>query len=59
MLKNQEPEKLPTDLETLTDEERQLFRRIGSRMKPYLVLGKSYILCFANPTGVYVIFFFY
>ncbi|XP_057765932.1 CRM-domain containing factor CFM3, chloroplastic/mitochondrial [Salvia miltiorrhiza] len=40
VLKNQEPEELPTDLETLTDEERQLFRRIGSSMKPYLVLGR-------------------
>ena len=40
MLKNQEPEELPTDLETLTDEERQLFRRIGSSMKPKLVLGR-------------------
>lgn len=46
MLENQEPENLPTDLETLTDEERFLFRRIGLSMKPYLLLGKTCILCF-------------
>ncbi|KAL0283911.1 UNVERIFIED_CONTAM: CRM-domain containing factor CFM3, chloroplastic/mitochondrial [Sesamum angustifolium] len=40
VLQNQEPESLPTDLETLTDEERFLFRRIGLSMKPYLLLGR-------------------
>ncbi|KAK2989667.1 hypothetical protein RJ640_021587 [Escallonia rubra] len=35
-----EPSKLPADLETLTDEERFLFRKIGLSMKPYLVLGR-------------------
>lgn len=35
-----EPAELPTDLETLTDEERFLFRKIGLSMKPYLFLGK-------------------
>lgn len=43
VLKNQEPEKLPTDLETLTNEERFLFCRIGSSMKPYLTLGRREI----------------
>lgn len=46
VLVNQEPEDLPTDLETLTDEERFLFRRIGLSMKPFLVLGNTYILWF-------------
>lgn len=31
-----EPADLPTDLETITDEERQLLRKIGLSMKPYL-----------------------
>ncbi|OMO67280.1 hypothetical protein CCACVL1_20639 [Corchorus capsularis] len=35
-----EPADLPTDLETLSDEERILFRKIGLSMKPYLLLGK-------------------
>lgn len=35
-----EPSELPTDLETLTDEERFLFRKIGLSMKPYLLLGR-------------------
>lgn len=35
-----EPSDLPTDLETITDEERLLFRKIGLSMKPYLLLGK-------------------
>ncbi|KAH6779089.1 hypothetical protein C2S52_010326 [Perilla frutescens var. hirtella] len=43
VLKNKEPEELPTDLETLTDEERFLFRRIGLSMKPFLVLGRREI----------------
>ncbi|KAK9275797.1 hypothetical protein L1049_023067 [Liquidambar formosana] len=34
-----EPAELPTDLETLSDEERFLFRKIGLSMKPYLLLG--------------------
>lgn len=29
----------PDDLETITDEERVMFRRVGLRMKPYLPLG--------------------
>ncbi|XP_022147610.1 CRM-domain containing factor CFM3, chloroplastic/mitochondrial [Momordica charantia] len=36
----QEPADLPTDLETITDEERLLFRKIGLSMKPYLLLGR-------------------
>lgn len=47
MLQNQEPESLPTDLETLTDEERFLFRRIGLSMKPYLLLGNTCMLWFS------------
>ncbi|KAG8376152.1 hypothetical protein BUALT_Bualt09G0033500 [Buddleja alternifolia] len=43
VLENQEPEDLPTDLETLSDEERFLFRRIGLSMKPYLLLGRREI----------------
>ncbi|CAL0306979.1 unnamed protein product [Lupinus luteus] len=35
-----EPADLPTDLETLTNEERFLFRKIGLSMKPFLLLGK-------------------
>ncbi|XP_022960925.1 CRM-domain containing factor CFM3, chloroplastic/mitochondrial [Cucurbita moschata] len=35
-----EPAELPTDLETITDEERLLFRKIGLSMKPYLLLGR-------------------
>ncbi|KAF5748473.1 hypothetical protein HS088_TW04G00427 [Tripterygium wilfordii] len=34
------PSELPTDLETISDEERSLFRKIGLSMKPYLPLGK-------------------
>ncbi|KAL2480154.1 CRS1/YhbY (CRM) domain-containing protein [Abeliophyllum distichum] len=37
---NLEPAELPTDLETLSDEERFLFRKIGLSMKPYLLLGR-------------------
>lgn len=35
-----QPSELPTDLETLTDEERFSLRKIGLSMKPYLVLGR-------------------
>ncbi|XP_057500066.1 CRM-domain containing factor CFM3, chloroplastic/mitochondrial-like [Actinidia eriantha] len=35
-----EPAELPTDLETISDEERFLFRKIGLSMKPYLLLGR-------------------
>lgn len=35
-----DPADMPIDLETLTDEERALFRNIGLNMKPYLLLGK-------------------
>lgn len=35
-----EPALPPTDLETLTDEERFLFRKIGLSMKPFLLLGR-------------------
>ncbi|CBI27903.3 unnamed protein product, partial [Vitis vinifera] len=34
-----EPAELPMDLETLSDEERFLFRKIGLSMKPFLLLG--------------------
>ncbi|KAK1420635.1 hypothetical protein QVD17_22387 [Tagetes erecta] len=34
------PTELPTDLETLTDEERFSLRKIGLSMKPYLELGR-------------------
>ncbi|CAI9761091.1 unnamed protein product [Fraxinus pennsylvanica] len=37
---NMEPSELPTDLETLSDEERFLFRKIGLSMKTYLLLGR-------------------
>jgi len=33
------PAELPTDLETVTDEERFLFRRIGLKMRAFLMLG--------------------
>lgn len=36
-----DPTDLPTDLETLSEEERILFRKIGLSMKPYLLLGKN------------------
>ncbi|KAL2338727.1 hypothetical protein Fmac_013173 [Flemingia macrophylla] len=35
-----DPSDIPTDLETLTSEERFLFRKIGLSMKPYLLLGR-------------------
>ncbi|ONH97762.1 hypothetical protein PRUPE_7G208300 [Prunus persica] len=35
-----EPSDLPDDLETLTDEDRFLFRKIGLSMKPFLLLGR-------------------
>ncbi|KAL7589479.1 hypothetical protein Lser_V15G38860 [Lactuca serriola] len=35
-----QPSQLPTDLETLTDEERFSLRKIGLSMKPYLELGR-------------------
>ncbi|XP_050220049.1 CRM-domain containing factor CFM3, chloroplastic/mitochondrial [Mercurialis annua] len=35
-----DPSELPTDLETISDEERFLFRKIGLSMKPYFFLGK-------------------
>ncbi|XP_030489129.2 CRM-domain containing factor CFM3, chloroplastic/mitochondrial [Cannabis sativa] len=38
--KNLDPSELPDDLETLTDEERFLFRKMGLSMKPFLVLGR-------------------
>uniref|UniRef100_A0A1D1YQQ7 CRM-domain containing factor CFM3, chloroplastic/mitochondrial n=1 Tax=Anthurium amnicola TaxID=1678845 RepID=A0A1D1YQQ7_9ARAE len=34
------PAELPTDLETVTDEERFLYRKIGLKMKPLLFLGR-------------------
>ncbi|CAI9100598.1 OLC1v1037727C1 [Oldenlandia corymbosa var. corymbosa] len=37
---NLKPNELPTDLETITDEERFLFRKVGLSMKPYLELGR-------------------
>ncbi|KAA8523255.1 hypothetical protein F0562_009678 [Nyssa sinensis] len=35
-----EPAELPSDLETISDEERFLFRKMGLSMKPYLLLGR-------------------
>ncbi|XP_065848866.1 CRM-domain containing factor CFM3, chloroplastic/mitochondrial [Euphorbia lathyris] len=35
-----EPSGLPSDLETISNEERFLFRKIGLSMKPYLLLGR-------------------
>ncbi|KAK6944816.1 RNA-binding, CRM domain [Dillenia turbinata] len=35
-----EPAGLPTDLETISDEERFLFRKMGLSMKPFLNLGR-------------------
>ncbi|XP_061361630.1 CRM-domain containing factor CFM3, chloroplastic/mitochondrial [Gastrolobium bilobum] len=35
-----DPSNLPTDLETLTNEERFLYRKIGLSMKPFLCLGR-------------------
>ncbi|KAI3944177.1 hypothetical protein MKW98_016407 [Papaver atlanticum] len=34
------PKALPTDLETITDEERHLFRKMGLSMKPFLCVGR-------------------
>lgn len=34
------PAGLPTDLETVTDEERSLYRKIGLKMKAFLSLGE-------------------
>ncbi|CAN6204271.1 unnamed protein product [Urochloa humidicola] len=34
------PAELPTDLETVTDEERFLFRKIGLKMRAFLMLGR-------------------
>lgn len=44
MQESLEPSDLPDDLETLTDEDRFLFRKIGLSMKPFLLLGKNYHL---------------
>ncbi|KAK4396908.1 CRM-domain containing factor CFM3, chloroplastic/mitochondrial [Sesamum angolense] len=41
VLQNQEPESLPTDLETLTDEEKIFVSSIGLSMKPYLLLERK------------------
>ncbi|CAJ1941675.1 unnamed protein product [Sphenostylis stenocarpa] len=35
-----DPADIPKDLETITNEERFLFRKIGMSMKPYLLLGR-------------------
>ncbi|OWM83136.1 CRM-domain containing factor CFM3, chloroplastic/mitochondrial isoform X2 [Punica granatum] len=37
---NLDPSDLPSDLETVSDEERFLFRKMGLSMKPYLLLGR-------------------
>ncbi|GMN28955.1 hypothetical protein TIFTF001_047920 [Ficus carica] len=37
---NLDPSDLPNDLETITDEERFLFRKMGLRMEPFLLLGR-------------------
>jgi hypothetical protein len=44
------PAELPTDLETVTDEERFLFRRIGLKMRAFLMLGMTdaFSLCSCN-----------
>lgn len=48
MQESLEPADLPSDLETLSDEERFLFRKIGLSMKPYLLLGMHcYFLFYA------------
>lgn len=46
-----EPADLPTDLETLSDEERFLFRKIGLSMKTYLLIGnlQLLLLCSFSP----------
>ncbi|KAG9140956.1 hypothetical protein Leryth_010465, partial [Lithospermum erythrorhizon] len=38
--KNKKSAELPTDLETLSNEERFLFRKMGLSMKPFLPLGR-------------------
>lgn len=38
--RNKNSSELPTDLETLTNEERFLFRKMGLSMKPFLPLGR-------------------
>jgi hypothetical protein len=38
------PAELPNDLETITDEERFLLRRVGLKMKSFLMLGRLTIL---------------
>lgn len=38
--KSLDPAELPSDLETISDEERFLFRKMGLSMKPYLLLGR-------------------
>jgi hypothetical protein len=43
------PAELPTDLETVTDEERFLFRRIGLKMRAFLMLGMTYALHYILP----------
>ncbi|PKA66200.1 Chloroplastic group IIA intron splicing facilitator CRS1, chloroplastic [Apostasia shenzhenica] len=35
-----QPAKIPTDLETVTDEERSLFRQLGLKMRAYLPVGR-------------------
>ncbi|KAF6170600.1 hypothetical protein GIB67_017849 [Kingdonia uniflora] len=37
---NLSPKDLPTDIETISDEERFLFRKMGLSMKPFLLLGR-------------------
>ncbi|KAK3438008.1 hypothetical protein EUGRSUZ_C02652 [Eucalyptus grandis] len=38
---NLRPTDLPVDLETISDEERSLLRKIGLSMKPFLLIGKN------------------
>ncbi|XP_056176920.1 CRM-domain containing factor CFM3, chloroplastic/mitochondrial [Syzygium oleosum] len=40
---NLRPADLPVDLETISDEERSLLRKIGLSMKPFLLIGKRAI----------------
>lgn len=39
-----DPAELPSDLETITNKERFLLRKMGLSMKPYLLLGKNWHL---------------
>lgn len=38
------PAELPTDIETITDEERFLFRQMGLKMRAFLLVGMAILL---------------